>query len=167
MCYTFTLSLPQPEAVEKSKLYFVQKISFFLQLNCVTACILERKLFFLPCLFQLFLSCVSAEAQGEGEEVECEMEGLKPLRFLFWTVLECTFPVIKTFHPDLMTWLLLLACNFSLNMRILNLKMSIFWRTFRLGGGTNLFSSSPCSVVGFRREILAVAFPRRLRLRTW
>lgn len=83
MCYTFTLSLPQPEAVEKSKLYFVQKISFFLQLNCVTACILERKLFFLPCLFQLFLSCVSAEAQGEGEEVECEMEGLKPLRFLF------------------------------------------------------------------------------------
>lgn len=42
------------------------------------ACILERRFFFLSLLF---LYCVSAEAQGGGEEVECEREGLRPLRF--------------------------------------------------------------------------------------
>lgn len=163
MCYTFTVSWNLLEkkffcCAENKYLVIIETRSCF-------AYILERKFFFLPCFFQLFLYCVSAEAQGGGEEMECEREGLKPLRFFIWTVLECTFPVIKTFHPDLMTWLLLLACNFSLNTRIWNLKILIFWRTFSFHGvGGKLFSSGMfCS--GFLKEDTCRDFPRKTEIK--
>lgn len=58
MCYTFTFSLPQLEPVETSKLYFVQKISFLLELQCVTVLLAfwrENYFFSLAFFFPVFL----------------------------------------------------------------------------------------------------------------
>lgn len=96
MCNTFTLSLPQLEPVEKCKLYFVQKISFLLLLKCVTVLVVfwGENYFFSLGFSALPFLCF---CRNTGRSVEGEMEGLKPFRFLFWTVLECAFPWSKPF----------------------------------------------------------------------
>jgi len=100
LCYTFTLSLPQLEPAEKSKLYVVQKISFLLELKCAAVLLAfgrETYVFSLA----LFSSSLPVFLQKHREREKRWSVRRRGSTFdfyfeLYWNVLSPSKPVIQT-----------------------------------------------------------------------